>query len=412
MIRKLKKEFIFTAMLGVSIVLIALLGTLNAINIHSIYGEIKETLLLLSESVDKKFSDFEDVDEDFSFGDFLEDPKNRQDMILSSNFFVVRLNADGEPIYTNTKQITSLDEGEAKLLAIRIQTHKGSLGTHGRYRFHITDAAGIKTFVFLDVSEEIVSILRILLLSFSLGVVCWGVMLFLAVKLAKKAIAPVEASIEKQKQFITNASHELKTPVTVILSNVEALELYTNQTKWSINIKNQSMHLTKMVQDLLALSKMDESTAIKNMEDIPVDALLQTELDAYQAAISNKNLSLQCELEENVWGVADQEQLKKLFAILIDNAITYVNENGSVWIRLKRRKQNFMLQIENTCNTLPDVPPEKLFERFYRADKTRHQGEGKCGIGLSIAKAIVASHQGTIEADYLPENRICFTVKL
>ena len=172
------------------------------------------------------------------------------------------------------------------------------------------------------------------------------------------------------------------------------------------------MHLTKMVQDLLALSKMDESTAIKNMEDIPVDALLQTELDAYQAAISNKNLSLQCELEENVWGVADQEQLEKLFARLIDNAITYVNENGSVWIRLKRRKQNFMLQIENTCNTLPDVPPEKLFERFYRADKTRHQGEGKCGIGLSIAKAIVASHQGTIEADYLPENRICFTVKL
>ena len=140
--------------------------------------------------------------------------------------------------------------------------------------------------------------------------------------------------------------------------------------------------------------------------------LPQTELDAYQAAISNKNLSLQCELEENVWGVADQEQLEKLFAILIDNAITYVNENGSVWIRLKRRKQNFMLQIENTCNTLPDVPPEKLFERFYRADKTRHQGEGKCGIGLSIAKAIVASHQGTIEADYLPENRICFTVKL
>lgn len=169
MIRKLKKEFIFTAMIGVTIVLVALLGTLNALNIHSIYGEIKETLHLLSDSVDKKFSDFEEVDEDFSFGDFLEDPKNQQDMILSSNFCVVRLNPEGEPIYVNTSQITSLDENEAKSLAMKVQSHSGAIGTHGRYRFHITDIAGTKTIVFLDISEEIVSFLRVLLLSFSLG---------------------------------------------------------------------------------------------------------------------------------------------------------------------------------------------------------------------------------------------------
>ena len=137
MIRKLKKEFIFTAMIGVSIVLIALLGTLNAITIHTIYGEIKETLLLLSESVDKKFSDFEDIEEDFSFTDFLEDPKNRQDMILSSNFFVVRMDADGKPIYVNTNQITSLTENEATHLAVKVQAHKTPLGTYGRYRFHL-----------------------------------------------------------------------------------------------------------------------------------------------------------------------------------------------------------------------------------------------------------------------------------
>ena len=196
MIRKLKKEFIFTAMIGVSIVLIALLGTLNAINIHTIYGEIKETLLLLSESVDKKFSDFEDIEEDFSFTDFLEDPKNRQDMILSSNFFVVRMDADGKPIYVDTKQITSLTENEATHLAVKVQAHKTPLGTYGRYRFHITNIGGIKTIVFLDISEEIVSFLRVLLLSLGLGIVCWGLMLILAIKLSNKAISPVAASIE------------------------------------------------------------------------------------------------------------------------------------------------------------------------------------------------------------------------
>lgn len=412
MIRKLKKEFIFTAMIGVSIVLIALLGTLNAINIHTIYGEIKETLLLLSESVDKKFSDFEDIEEDFSFTDFLEDPKNRQDMILSSNFFVVRMDADGKPIYVNTKQITSLTENEAIHLAVKVQAHKTPLGTYGRYRFHITNIGGIKTIVFLDISEEIVSFLRILLLSLGLGIVCWGLMLILAIKLSNKAISPVAASIETQKQFITNASHELKTPVSVILSNVEALELYTSQTKWSNNIKNQSLHLTKMVQDLLTLSKMDEKALTVNTEDIPVSDLLQTELNAYQTRINSKNITLYCDLDDNIWGVADRDQLEKLFAILIDNAITYANKNGTIWVRLNERKQHFVFEIENTCDVLPDVPPEKLFERFYRADKTRHYGEGTCGIGLSIAKAIVDSHNGKIDSNYLPENRICFTVYL
>lgn len=412
MIRKLKKEFIFTAMIGVSIVLIALLGTLNAINIHTIYGEIKETLLLLSESVDKKFSDFEDIEEDFSFTDFLEDPKNRQDMILSSNFFIVRMDADGKPIYVNTKQITSLTENEATHLAVKVQAHKTPLGMYGRYRFHITNIGGIKTVVFLDISEEIVSFLRIFLLSLGLGIVCWGLMLILAIKLSNKAISPVAASIETQKQFITNASHELKTPVSVILSNVEALELYTSQTKWSNNIKNQSLHLTKIVRDLLTLSQIDEKALTVNTEDISVSDLLQTELNAYQTRISSKNITLYCDLDDNIWGVADRDHLEKLFAILIDNAITYANKNGTIWVRLNERKQHFVFEIENTCDVLPDVPPEKLFERFYRADKTRHYGEGKCGIGLSIAKAIVDSHNGKIDSNYLPENRICFTVYL
>lgn len=203
-----------------------------------------------------------------------------------------------------------------------------------------------------------------------------------------------------------------RTPVSVILSNVEALELYTSQTKWSNNIKNQSLHLTKMVQDLLTLSKMDEKALTVNTEDIPVSDLLQTELNAYQTRINSKNITLYCDLDDNIWGVADRDQLEKLFAILIDNAITYANKNGTIWVRLNERKQHFVFEVENTCDVLPDVPPEKLFERFYRADKTRHYGEGKCGIGLSIAKAIVDSHNGKIDSNYLPENRICFTVYL
>ena len=412
MIRKLKKEFIFTAMLGVTIVLIVLLGTLNAVNIHSIYGEIEETLHLLSDSIDKKFSDFEDIDEDFSIGDFLEEPKNRQDMILSSNFCVVRLNSEGEPLYVNTRQITSLDENKAIKLAVKVYNHKKTIGTYGRYRFHITCIDRVKTIVFLDISEEIVSFLRVLLLSFFLGIICWILLLVLAIKFSNKVIAPVEESIEKQKKFITNASHELKTPVSVILSNVEALELYTSQTKWSTNIKKQSMHLTKMVQDLLTLSRMDENTVASNVENISISSLLQTEINAYREVFSSKNLMLYCDLDDKVWGKVDREQFEKLIAILLDNAVFYTNKNGTVWIGLREKKNHFTLQINNTCESLPDVPAEKLFERFFRADKTGCRSDGKSGIGLSIAKNIVSNHNGILEANYLPENIISFTVKI
>ena len=411
MIKQLKRKFIFTAMIGISIILVTLLGTINVINIHTIYNGIDEVLLLLSENVDKKLCVFDDEDDDFTIGSFLEDPKSDLDTILSSNFFVVQFDGNGSPIYVNTNQITSLTDKDAISLASRVRTHKKDIGEYGKYQFHISTIGTIQTIVFLDISEEIVSYLRILLLSCSIGLICWGLMLAMVIALSNWAIAPVAESFEKQKQFITNAGHELKTPIAAIQTNVEALELFTGQTKWSSNIKNQSLHLTELVQSLLTLARMDENTFLV-IAEIPVSEILQDQLDAFQTAIEGKGISLYCELDKDIWVRADKGQIENLISILIDNAVSYTEPSGSIWVRLDGKKQHFSLQIENTCEELPDVPPEKLFERFYRADKSHKHSDGKCGIGLSIADAIVASQKGSIEAKYLPDHRIRFTVKI
>jgi len=411
MIIQLKRKFIFTAMAGITVMLIILLGTLNLINIHSMYDDIDEDLSMLAESVDITLLGNTMEPDEFSTEILFEDPKSAQDTMLSSNFFIVRFDREGVPNYVNTNQITSLSEKQAVKLASKVRSHRKETGSYGKYQYHIATENDVQTIVFLDISNEIIFCLRVLLLSCVIGLVCWGLMLMLVISVSNWAIAPVEESIKKQKQFITDAGHELKTPIAVILSNIEALELYTGQTKWSGNIKKQSQHLTELVYNLLSLSRMDEN-AIINLEEFSVSEMMKALLETFQSAVQEKGLSLHYEIEGNVRIRADRSQMKNLISILLDNAVSYSNEGGDIWVRLSGKKQHAILQIENTCQELPDVPPEKLFERFYRADRSHKQSDGKCGIGLSIAEAIVNAHKGTIKACYLPENHICLTVKI
>lgn len=202
-----------------------------------------------------------------------------------------------------------------------------------------------------------------------------------------------------------------ETPIAVIRTNIEALELFTGKTEWSDNVKNQSQHLTELVQNLLTLSKMDENPQPVN-DEIPISSMLKEELTAFQPGIEEKGIVLTCNIEDDVFLRADSKRIQNLLTILIDNAVFYTENGGHIEVTLSGKKQHFMMQIQNTCPTLPDVPPEKLFERFYRADEARDQSNGKCGIGLSIAKAIVEAQKGTISASFLSDNEICFIVKI
>lgn len=415
MIKELRRKFVLTAMLAVSILLLLLLGAINVLNYNSMNEDTDKTLQMVSNyegdanNLEQRPEQGEDNPPPERFG---MEGKNDYDAFLSSNFFVVRFDGNGEVTYMDTSRTSAVSEEEAQNLAQEAYDSGKDSGKSGRYKYLVTDSknASGKAVVFLDESDEYISCVRVLLLSIGMGILFWLLILLLVILMSKKAIEPVAESIEKQKQFITNAGHELKTPIAIIQSNTEAMELFNGESKWSRHIKEQTARLTGLVQNLLVLSRLDEQLP-KQMEEVRLSELAINFSDQFRQSFEERNITLQTEIEPEITIQADKNQIEQLVSILLDNAVKYASENGAVHVRLSRKAKHVSLEIENTCDSLPEVPPQKLFERFYRGDASHNQKSGGYGIGLSMAQSIAEQNKGTITAKYSENNRICFTVR-
>ena len=413
MIKTLQKKFIITAMTAITVLLVILLGAINVINIVSVSNETERTLRVISENEGDsgKLTPPSDEHKPEPPQENGNGRKNEYDTFMSSNFFVVCFNSDGETVKTDVSRTSTVSEENAQELAKKtVDSGKGS-GKSGKYRFKIiTSSDGGTVAVFLDASNEIISYLRVLALSASIGLACWGLMLLFVVLLSKKAIKPIAENIEKQKQFITNAGHEIKTPIAIIQSNTEAMELYNGESKWSKNIKAQTVRLGGLMNDLLFLARMDENAGKVNAVEFRADSLLEKTLGGFIQSIENKSAELQTQIKPDVTLNADPTQIEQLFSILLDNAVKYVDNGGKLRISLSESERHVKLEFFNTCAELPDAEPDKLFDRFYRGDKARTQKNGGYGIGLSVARSIVEANKGTINAEFI-DGGISFKIK-
>lgn len=224
------------------------------------------------------------------------------------------------------------------------------------------------------------------------------VMLYLSKILTDYATKPAEDSFKKQKCFIMDASHELKTPITVILANAEALETDRDNEKWLNNIKNESERMNKLVNDLLTLAKteneLDEIVLINN----DLSRIVEKSLLTFESLMYEKNISLEHSIENNITLKSDKTKIESLLSILLDNAIKHSEEDGKIIINLKKQKNNIILEVINKGKPIPKEDETKIFERFFREDKSRNRNENRYGLGLAIAKNIVISHNGDISA--------------
>lgn len=413
MIRVLQKKFVFTAMIAVSILILILLGTINVVNIIMVRNETNQTLSMISEA-DGNFDHIQPTPSSVPPFDFRIEPKDERDKFLSSNFFVVRLNGNGQIIFTDVSRTSSVDEASAEELALRVLDEGTRTGKVGKYRYQISNShMGDETvIVFLDNSEEILSYARVLFLSGGIGIICWILMLFMVMFLSKKAIRPIAENIERQKQFVTNAGHEIKTPLAIILANTEAMELYNGENKWSKNIREQTVRLNGLMKNLLLLAKMDEGAAEIIKSEISLSELVSENVRAFAEPLNLRSITLQIEIQPKVIIKANKEQMSQLISILLDNASKYTNDSGTVIVSLQQSDKRIKLLIKNSCRKLPDTPPDKLFDRFYRGDKARTQKTGGYGIGLSVARSIAEANQGSITAVYENPNFVSFTVRL
>jgi len=234
---------------------------------------------------------------------------------------------------------------------------------------------------------------------------------------ANKAINPVKEAFDKQKQFIADASHELKTPLTVINTNVDVIlsnrdDSINNQSKWLNYIKSEVNRMTKLTNDLLYLAQLDYSDTKMIYSDFDLSKAVENIILAMEAVIFENNLSFKYDVEPNLIIHGNSEQLKQVVMILLDNAVKYTNTKGAVSIALQKSSSNISLSVTNTGEGIPEEQIDKIFDRFYRTDKSRTRKSGGYGLGLAIAKSIIEQHSGKIFAESNVNEGITFTIEL
>lgn len=417
--KTLQKKFVITAMAAISVLLLILLGAINGLNFWQTDRQTDRLLETLTRQAaaaprsEPGMLPFPDMSGKREPGDFFSPPVT-EDHAMSARYFCVWFDREGSVVQTDIGRISSVSGEEAKEYAEKIYEQGKESGRLNRFEYRrmpARDGQG-ELLLFLDTSAQRYALLLVLALSAGIGILCWFGMLLLVILLSNKAILPIARNLEKQKQFVTDAGHEIKTPLAIIMANTEAMELCGGETKWSRNIKAQTARLGGLMQNLLVLARLDEGVWELPASDFSMSRLLEEALPTFCESAALKNVMIEAKIGQGIELHSNRENLLRLVSILLDNAVKYVPKGGEIAVTLKRQGRETLLQVENDCEELPVDEPEKLFDRFYRGDSARTQKSGGYGIGLSAAQAIVENCKGEIRAEYRGDSRIVFTVRI
>lgn len=406
MIKSLQKKFIFTAMIAISVLLAVLLGGINIFNIQTNIQQSEELLNAVvqeeTDSIISMITGSHYAGGIFSFSD---------NATRSAAYFTVYTDNKGNILATDVSNIRNLSKREAEKIAEKIAEHKES-GFVGNYRYTTVQNINgyFKAYIFLDIYTQKTGILVILFLSVIIGVVCWFLMLLLVIVLSKKAILPIAENMEKQKRFVTDAGHEIKTPLAIIMANTEAMELHTGENKWSNNIKSQVNRLDSLTKNMLTLAKADEGKENIPEENVNVSECVRKIAEMFKEPAKLKNITLFQNISDEIHINANTEYISRIASILLDNAVKYTKNEGEIYVTLSKYKSGFELTVSNTYDG-SDTDTEKFFDRFYRSDKSRTQSGGGYGIGLSAARTIAELYNGCVTAQ-VEDKFIVFKVRI
>jgi signal transduction histidine kinase len=245
-----------------------------------------------------------------------------------------------------------------------------------------------------------------LILFFVIEVVSYFITMFLT----KWIVKPVEESFEREKRFIGDASHELKTPIAVIMASADAYSQDKNK-KWLDNIKSESDRMNKLVTELLDLNSLENNHKEFKREEVDLSKLVESSLLPYESLFFEHNLKFTYDIKKNIKAIVNEDKIKELISILIDNAIKYSDPKGHVKVTLDIDNKDIYLKVSNQGEEIKEEDLNKIFDRFYKVDKSRNRKSSNYGLGLSIAKKIVDLHDGEISVTS-KNGKTTFTVKL
>ena len=407
MLKKMRRRFILAAMAAFTAVVISLLCFVNLWYYHSVSKQQDEVLsrLMEMESQQNPFSPGQNMPPFDDWSSF------STEVQYSLRFFSVHYNTSGVITKINKDFIASVSTVDAINYANAALKKNKSHGYESGYRYQIKTLNNETVLLFLNSEREIRTMRSLFWITLSIAGVSLIVVFALIVFFSRLAISPYLKNMEAQKQFITNASHELKTPLTAIATSADVLAMEDENNEWVNNIQTQANKLSKLINSLVTLSRMNEENPFPTKTEFSLSDALWEISEPFASICKAKGKTYKQNIESNLTLVADRTAIQQMVSILLDNALKYSTEDAKISLSAFHNKKKIEINVSNTIDPNQDIDVNSLFDRFYRADKSHSNTISGNGIGLSIAKATVEASGGKIYAKKV-DNTITFYVIL
>ena len=385
MIEKLRKRIFYLVFISISIIVLGVIILFAILNYHN---TINTAVMMINRMT--------------QIGLIREEPDRppRQENIenqreIEGVYHVIVRDGSIDNITDNDEKI------EEYALEISKKNVRDDSGIKGNYIYNVRKR-GENTFeiTFMENEDAITHANSILLVSVVLCLLSLIAIYIGAKKISRTIVKPVGETFEKQKQFISDASHELKTPLAVIEANADVLENELQDNKWIKYIQNEIESMNKLINELLMLAKIENIDTIRELKQINLSKELEIIISMFESMAYEKEIKIDSNIKEDVMLKANKEDIEHIVSTLLDNAIKHTESKKQVIVELNKEKNDIIIQVKNYGDPIPEEEREKIFERFYRIDKSRNRKEKRYGLGLAIAKSTVEKYKGKIEVSY------------
>jgi len=418
MIKRLKKKFIVMTMTALVLLLAFIVAGMNIINYQNTVRTADETLATISSTEimapGTEDSTGNDADESsfgggtppgFVAGEGIGDKERMEkrerffEQRGDSSFFTVLVDSSGNTEEIETASISYIDDDDAQEYLGMAEKDGGEKGFAGSFRYSRETVGDSTKYTFLECTETLANLHRFLITSIVMSLVGLLIIFIAVLIVSGMIVRPVAESYEKQKRFITDAGHEIKTPLTIINANVDVMEMEEGENECLTDIRQQVERLTGLTNDLVMLSRMEEGEQTVELTEIPVSDIVSETVSSFTAVAKESDKNIETDIQPMLSMKGDHKTIEQLTSILMENALKYSPEGETISVKMKRDGRNIDLNVHN--KTMSEVNNESLshvFDRFYRMDESRNSDTGGHGIGLSVAQAIVNTHGGKIRA--------------
>lgn len=406
MLKKMRKKFIIASMGAFGIVITLLAALIIIVNYSVTVSRENNILHGIIEYEQMKLTHSETDMPMISDMPWSDGPEAD----FTTRFFVVSCDDAGKETVLSQDHISSMDNSDIQNYVDQVTKFHSNSGYIHEYRYmKLHDETGYFV-AFLNVSRDIHFLKTLAIVSVAAVTVSMLLVLLLVFLFSKKAMIPFEKNIAKQKRFITDASHELKTPLTSIMTSADILTMDYGDNEWMSNIRSQADRMTSLVKEMVELARLDEVEPHLNKTDFDLSSLFTETAKSFAPDAKALGKTFGYDADSSIRFHGDKESIHHLISILLDNALRYSDAVGNIYLTLHKKHNHIILQVTNTCDYINADELDRIFDRFYRMDESRTTQTGGSGIGLSIAQAVTEAHGGKIQANSKNGHDVTFTV--